>query len=63
MKEETIEAVYEKGVFVPLKEVKIPERSKVLLRVEKITRIDSLKLLSYLKLLKEGEDAEDIFEF
>jgi len=63
MEEETIEAVYSKGVFVPLKKIKIPERSKVLLRIEKITQIDSLKLLSYFKLLKEGEDAEDIFEF
>ena len=61
--EEEIEAIYERGVFLPLKEIKIPERSKVLLKIKEVTQVDELKLLSYLKLLREGEEADELFEF
>jgi len=60
---EIIESVYEKGVFIPTRKLEIPERSKVTLRIEKIKSVNDLKLVSYIKLMKEGEDAEELFEF
>ena len=60
---EGIEAIFERGVLIPLKKLNIPERSKITLIVEKTERIDDLKFLSYTKLLREGEDAEELFEF
>jgi predicted DNA-binding antitoxin AbrB/MazE fold protein len=58
-----IECIYEKGVLIPLEKLDIPERSKVTLSIEEVEVIDNLKLYSYLKLLREGEDAENLFEF
>ncbi len=58
-----IEALYEKGVFIPIEKLELPERSKVTLKIEKIQSLDNLKLQSYIRLLREGEDAEEIFEF
>jgi len=58
-----IECIYEKGVLNPLEKLDIPERSKVTLSIEEIKFIDDLKRYSYFKLLREGEDAEDLFEF
>jgi len=58
-----IECIYEKGVLIPLEKLDIPERSKVTLSIEEIKFIDDLKRYSYFKLLREGEDAEDLFEF
>jgi len=57
-----IECIYEKGVLLPLEKLDIPERSKVVLSIEEVKTIDNLKLHGYLKLLKEGEDAEELFE-
>ena len=57
-----IECIYEKGVLIPLEKLNIPERSKVTLSIEEIKTIDDLKLHGYLKLLREGEDAEELFE-
>ncbi|ADB58735.1 antitoxin family protein [Archaeoglobus profundus] len=58
-----IECIYEKGVLIPLEKLNIPERSKVILSIEEVEVIDDLKLYSYLRLLREGEDAENLFEF
>ncbi len=57
-----VECIYEKGVLIPLEKLDIPERSKVVLSIEEVKTIDDLKLHGYLKLLKEGEDAEELFE-
>ena len=57
-----IECIYERGVLIPLEKLDIPERSKVTLSIEEVEVIDDLKLYSYLKLLREGEDAENLFE-
>ncbi len=57
-----IECIYEKGVLIPLKKLNIPERSKVVLILEEIEVVDDLKRYSYFKLLREGEDAENLFE-
>jgi len=58
-----LKTLYSGGVFTPLETVKIPERAKVLIRIEKVEPVEGLKHYSYLKLLKEGEDAEKLFEF
>ncbi len=57
-----VECIYEKGVLIPLERLDIPERSKVVLSIEEVKTTDNLKLHGYLKLLKEGEDAEELFE-
>lgn len=57
-----IECIYEKGVLIPLSKLNIPERSKVVLSIEEIKTLNNLKLHGYLKLLREGEDAEELFE-
>jgi predicted DNA-binding antitoxin AbrB/MazE fold protein len=57
-----VECIYEKGVLLPLEKLDIPERSKVVLSIEEVKTIDNLKLHGYLKFLKEGEDAEELFE-
>ncbi|MEE8358601.1 MAG: antitoxin family protein [Candidatus Hydrothermarchaeales archaeon] len=58
-----IEAIYEKGVFIPTEKPEIPERSKVIIRIEKLETTDEMKILSYARLMTEGEDAEELFEF
>jgi len=60
--QEVIEAIYEKGVLIPTKKINIPERSVVLLKIESVETQDDLKAISYIKLLREGEDAEQLFE-
>ena len=57
-----IECIYEKGVLIPLEKLDIPERSKVILSIEEVKTMDDLKLHGYLKLLREDEDAEELFE-
>ncbi len=57
-----IECIYEKGVLIPLSKLNIPERSKVVLSIEEIKILNNLKLHGYLKLLRESEDAEELFE-
>ncbi len=58
-----IECIYERGVFIPLEKPDLPERAKVVLNIEDVKTIDDLKLHGYLRLLREGEDAEELFEF
>ncbi|RLI79704.1 hypothetical protein DRP07_09850 [Archaeoglobales archaeon] len=60
--EEKIEAIFD-SVAIPLKKLNIPEKSKITLRIEKTEKIDNLGFYSYTKLLREGEDAENLFEF
>jgi len=57
-----VECIYEKGVLIPLEKLDIPDRSKVVLSIEEVKIIDNLKLHGYLKLLREDEDAENLFE-
>ena len=57
-----IECIYEKGVLIPLEKLDLPERAKVVLSIKEI-KTDDLKLHSYLRLLREGEDTEELFEF
>ncbi len=57
-----VECIYEKGVLIPLEKLDIPERSIVVLNIEEVRRLDDMKLHGYLRLLREGEDAEELFE-
>ncbi|WP_202318609.1 antitoxin family protein [Archaeoglobus neptunius] len=57
-----IECIYEKGVLIPLIKLDVPERSKVILSIEEVKTLNDLKLHGYFKLLREGEDAEELFE-
>jgi|Deesub1362A_J573_1020465.scaffolds.fasta_scaffold01946_3 predicted DNA-binding antitoxin AbrB/MazE fold protein len=61
--EQIIECVYKGGVLIPTEKLEIPESSRVILKIEGIKTLNDLKLLSYIKLLREGEDAEELFEF
>jgi len=58
-----IECIYERGVLIPLEKLDLPERSRVVLSIEEVKKLDNLRLYGYLKLLKEGSNAEDLFEF
>ncbi len=57
-----IVAVYRGDVIIPLEKLNIPQGARLRIRIEKIEERDALKELGYLKLLKEGEDAEELFE-
>ena len=57
-----IVAVYRGDVIIPLEKLNIPQGAKLRIRIEEIEERDALKELGYLKLLKEGEDAEELFE-
>jgi len=52
-----IECIYEKGVLIPLKKFEYSRAIKSSFKYS-----DDLKLHGYLKLLKEGEGAEELFE-
>jgi len=57
-----IVAVYRGDVIVPLEKLNLPPGTKLRIRIEGIETKDELKELGYLKLLQEGEDAEELFE-
>jgi len=57
-----IEGIVRGGVIIPLKPLKELEGKKVKLRVLEVKEVDVEKLYSYVRLLREGEDAEEIFE-
>ncbi len=50
-------------MIIPLKKLNIPPGSRIKLSIEKVEVRDAMKELGYLKLLQEGEDAEELFEF
>ena len=60
---EEIVAIYRGDVIIPLKKLDIPPGSRIRILIEKVEMRDPTKELGYLKLLQEGEDAEELFEF
>ena len=60
---EEIVAIYRGDVIIPLKKLDIPPGSRIRILIEKVETRDPMKELGYLKLLQEGEDAEELFEF
>ncbi len=57
-----IEGIVKGGVIIPLKPLSELEGKKVKIKIIGIEDIDAEKLYSYLRLLREGEDAEELFE-
>jgi len=57
-----IEGIVRGGVIIPLKPLRDLEGKVVKLRVLEVKDVDAEKLYSYIRLLREGEDAEEIFE-
>ena len=50
------------GVIIPLKPIRELEGKRIKLRIVEVEGIDAKKLYSYIRLLREGEDAEELFE-
>ncbi len=50
-------------MIIPLKKLNIPPGSRIKILIEKVEKREPLKDLGYLKLLQEGDDAEELFEF
>lgn len=57
-----IEGIVRGGVIIPLKPLRGLEGKKVRIRIVEVEGLEPEKLYAYLRLLREGEDAEDIFE-
>jgi predicted DNA-binding antitoxin AbrB/MazE fold protein len=57
-----IEGIVKGGVIIPLKSLRELEGKKVKIRITDVESIDAEKLYSYIRLLREGEDAGELFE-
>ena len=57
-----IEGIVKGGVIIPLRPLKELEGKRVRIKIVGVEKIDAEKLYSYLRLLREGEDAEEFFE-
>ncbi len=57
-----IEGIVKGGVIIPLKPLTELEGKKVRIKIIDVESVDVEKLYSYLRLLREGEDAEELFE-
>ena len=57
-----IEVIIKGGVIIPLKPLKELEGKKVKVKIVDVESIDAEKLYSYLRLLREAEGAEELFE-
>ena len=57
-----IEAIVKGGVIIPVTSVKELEGKRVVLKVIKEESSDPEKTYAYLRLLREGADARELFE-
>ena len=57
-----IEGIVKGGVIIPLKPLTELEGKKVTLKIVRIEDVEAEKLYSYPRLLREGDDAEELFE-
>ncbi|MCE4608736.1 MAG: DUF104 domain-containing protein [Caldisphaeraceae archaeon] len=57
-----IEGIVRGGVIIPLKPLKELEGKKVKIKIVDVESIDVEKFYSYLRLLREGEDAGELFK-
>ncbi len=62
MSEIEVEAIVKGGVIIPLKPLSGLEGKKIKIKIVGVESMDAEKLYSYLRLLREGEDAEELFE-
>ena len=58
-----IEFLYERGVCIPLEKMDFPERCIIKVKIESVRKIEDTKFYSYFRLLREGEEADELFEF
>ncbi len=49
-------------MVIPLKSLKGLEGKKAMIRIIDVEGIDDVKLYSYIRLLRESEDARELFE-
>ncbi len=57
-----IEGIVKGGVIIPLKPLTGLEGKKVRIKIVDVENVDIEKLYSYIRLLREGEDAGELFE-
>ena len=57
-----LEGIVKDGVIIPLKPLTELEGKKVKIKIVEVEGVDAEKFYSYLRLLREGEDAEELFE-
>ena len=57
-----IEGIVKGGVIIPSKPLTEFEGKKVKIKILDVKSVDIEKLYSYLRLLRESEDAEEFFE-
>ena len=57
-----VEGIVRGGVIIPLRPLRELEGKRVKIKILEVEGIDAEKLYAYLRLLREGEDAEGIFE-
>jgi len=57
-----IEGIVKGGVIIPLKPLTKLEGKKVKIKIISVEGVEVEKLYSYIRLLREGEDAEELFE-
>ncbi len=57
-----IEGIVKGGVIIPLKPLTELEGKKVKIKIISVEDVEVEKLYSYIRLLREGEDAEELFE-
>jgi len=57
-----IEGIVKGGVIIPLKSLAELEGKKVRIKIVDVEDVDIEKLYAYLRLLREGEDARELFE-
>ena len=57
-----IEGIVKGGVIIPFKPLTELEGKKVKIKIIDVKGVDAEKLYSYLRLLRESEDAGELFE-
>jgi len=57
-----VEGVVRSGVIIPFSSLREFEGRRVKIRIIEVSEVEPEKLYSYVKLLREGEDAEELFE-
>ncbi|MCE4618351.1 MAG: DUF104 domain-containing protein [Desulfurococcales archaeon] len=57
-----LEGIVKDGVIIPLKPLTELEGKKVKIKIVEVEGVDAEKLYSYLRLLREGQDVEELIK-
>ncbi|BES81680.1 antitoxin AF2212-like protein [Pyrodictium abyssi] len=57
-----VEAIVRGGVLIPIKPLRELEGKRVRIRIIEVVDAEPEKMYAYLRLLREGDDAEELFE-